>query len=188
MDTSYRWTRLRVVSWHGTEGIGVKIVFTLWICNSSTSLYFYCFQQRHYETVRILIRSKRRGKTDWTFLNYCVLLGVKWWTKFLYDRKVNHQDNQLFTRNVTQLCIWLYNFWVRPCCKLLLFCMYALSTSNVLFYSWLLQMTTVGPTNFNWFYKWREKYRYNLPVLIYLSKFPLFQRGALHFSRASEAP
>ena len=30
MDTCYRWTELRVVSWHCTEGIGVKIVFTLW--------------------------------------------------------------------------------------------------------------------------------------------------------------
>ena len=44
------------------------------IYNSPTSLYFYYFQQRHYETVRILIRSKRRGKTVWTFLNYWFFL------------------------------------------------------------------------------------------------------------------
>lgn len=154
MDNSYRWTGLRGVSWHGTESIGIKIVFTLWICNSPTSLYFYYFQQRHYETVRILIWSKRRGKTVRTFLNYCVLLGVKWLMKFLYDRKVNHQDDHLFTRNVKQLCIWLCDFWVRPCRKLLLFCMYALSTSNILF----LQLTPSDDQS------WSDKFQLVLQV------------------------
>ena len=174
-----------------TEGIGVKIVFTLWSCNSPTSLYQFPIISNRGITKQLgfLCEAKDEVKLSGHFKITAFYLELNDGRSFrTIEKSTIDQDNQLSTRNVTQLCMWLNDFWVRPYCKLLLFCMYTLSTSNVLFYSWPLQMTTVGPTNFNWFYKWREKYRYNLPVLIYLSKFPLFQSGALHFARASWTP